>query len=279
MLDAREGPCPGAIRRLTRALLTLALLGATLGVSPATVSAGTADTMASSVATWINQDRAARGLRPLQVDGRVMNIAAHRAGVMAATNTMSHAIPGDLAAQLRNAGVPFDTFGEAIGWTTSTWGDPAAAAMYAAWRNSPSHWATLMDPFGTYFGVGFALSATGTTYGSVIVTQSPDHSLVSRIAGADRFATAAALSAAMFAPGVAVAYIAYAFNYPDALAGAAASGALAGPVLLAASAGPLHPATAAELARLRPQRIIVLGGSGVISDAVAWQLAGYAIGP
>jgi putative cell wall-binding protein len=137
-----------------------------------------------------------------------------------------------------------------------------------------------MDPLGTWVGVGFAFNAgTGTTFGTVIVTRSPDLSNVTRIAGATRFATAAALSATMFASGVAVAYIAYAYNYPDALAGAAASGALAGPVLLASASGPLDPATAAELVRLRPQRIIVLGGTGAISDSVAWQLAGYATGP
>jgi uncharacterized protein YkwD len=280
MPQARERRPSRLVHGPSRAVIAVVLLCSLLGAAPAAVNAGTADTMESSVATWINQDRAARGLRPLQVDARVMDVAGYRAGVMAATNTMSHTIPGDLGAQLRNAGVPYDAYGEAIGWSTAAWGDPAASTIYAAWKASPSHWAILMDPLGTYLGVGFALNAgSGKTFGTVIVTESPDHSLVTRVAGANRFATAAALSATMFAPGVAVAYIAYAYNYPDALAGAAASGALAGPVLLAAQAGPLDPATAAELVRLRPQRIIVLGGGGVIGEAVAWQLAGYATGP
>ena len=102
----------------------------------------------------------------------------------------------------------------------------------------------------------------------------PDRIL--RYAGADRFATAAAISAATFAPGVGVAYIATADNFPDALAGAAAAGMVKGPVLLVNASGPLNPATAAELTRLRPTRIVVLGGSGVVSDAVKTALLPYA---
>jgi hypothetical protein len=69
--------------------------------------------------------------------------------------------------------------------------------------------------------------------------------------------------------------VANAFNFPDALAGAAAAGTTPGPVLLAAADLPLNPATVAELTRLRPLRIIVLGGSGVISEAVKSALGGY----
>lgn len=101
---------------------------------------------------------------------------------------------------------------------------------------------------------------------------------VTRISGVDRFATAAAISAATFAPGVPVAYIAFAFGFADALAGAAATGTLPGPILLAATSLPLNPSTTAELTRLKPKRIIVLGSSGVISEAVRIALAPYAVG-
>ena len=101
---------------------------------------------------------------------------------------------------------------------------------------------------------------------------------VTRISGASRFATAAAVSAATFAPGVPVAYIAYAFNFPDALAGAAAAGTVPGPVLLADTHLPINSFTTAELTRLKPKRIIVLGSAGVISEAVKAALAPYAVG-
>lgn len=98
---------------------------------------------------------------------------------------------------------------------------------------------------------------------------------VARLAGATRYATAAAISRDTFAPGVPVAYVATGTNFPDALAGVAAAGSLGGPVLLT-SPGELPGDTAAELGRLRPGRIVVLGGTGVISDGVAAALRGYA---
>jgi subtilisin family serine protease len=95
-----------------------------------------------------------------------------------------------------------------------------------------------------------------------------------RLSGADRYATAAKV-ADSFAPGVAVAYVASGEQFPDALAGAALAGSQGAPVLLT---GPraLPTVTAAALSRLQPQRIVVLGGSGAVSSAVAKQLAGYA---
>jgi len=96
-----------------------------------------------------------------------------------------------------------------------------------------------------------------------------------RISGADRYATAAAVSAASFPRGVEVAYIATGRNFPDALAGGVAAARAGGPVLLVAPDA-IPQATANELASLAPRRIVVLGGSGVVSDAVADALRAYA---
>ncbi len=98
---------------------------------------------------------------------------------------------------------------------------------------------------------------------------------VRRIAGANRYATAAAISRDTFAAGVPVAYVATGMNFPDALAGVAAAGSGGGPVLLT-TPNQLPAETAGELARLRPGRIVVLGGTGVISSSVASALAGHA---
>ncbi len=100
-----------------------------------------------------------------------------------------------------------------------------------------------------------------------------------RLAGATRFSTAAAISAATFAPGADVAYIANAYNFPDALAGAAAAGTIKGPVLLVSATGAINASTAAELTRLQPANIIVLGGTGAVSDAVLQGLTPYMTGP
>lgn len=98
---------------------------------------------------------------------------------------------------------------------------------------------------------------------------------VTRLAGSDRYATAAAVSRASFAAGVPVAYVATGATFPDALAGGVAAGRQGGPVLLTA-AGELPAATATELSRLRPGRIVVLGGSAVVSDGLVARLRGYA---
>lgn len=112
--------------------------------------------------------------------------------------------------------------------------------------------------FGTPGSVGEAVLAAlgGYTTGGV-----------SRVTGTDRYSTAAAISAAANAPGVAVAYVATGLDFPDALAGAALAGMTRGPLLLVTPSD-LPPAAAAELTRLRPARIVILGGSGVVGDAV-----------
>lgn len=96
---------------------------------------------------------------------------------------------------------------------------------------------------------------------------------VSRLAGADRYATAAAV-AAEFPPGLPVVYVATGQDFPDALTGAALAGWREAPVLLVTS-GSVPAATAAALLRLRPGRIVVLGGTAAVSDAVLAALKPY----
>ncbi|MCI0582311.1 MAG: cell wall-binding repeat-containing protein [Chloroflexi bacterium] len=120
-------------------------------------------------------------------------------------------------------------------------------------------------------------SVVSKAVADALVQYATTHTVI-RLAGADRYATAVAISKAFFAPGVEVAYIAYGLNFPDALAGAAAAGFRGGPVLLTPT-NSLNAATAAELTRLKPKRIVVLGGTSVISSAVYQTLAGYATGP
>jgi hypothetical protein len=90
----------------------------------------------------------------------------------------------------------------------------------------------------------------------------------SRIAGADRYATAAAISKATFPSGAPVAYLATGLGFADALAGAVAAARDGGPLLLTDPAT-LPGATAAELTRLAPERVVVLGSSGAVSFSVA----------
>jgi putative cell wall-binding protein len=93
------------------------------------------------------------------------------------------------------------------------------------------------------------------------------HPIVLRVGGADRFEVSAAVSARTFAPNVAVAYVASGAVYADALTGAAAEIPLHGPVLLTSRDTVPEPVIA-ELRRLHPATIVVLGGTASVSAAV-----------
>src|SRR5688500_275665 len=116
---------------------------------------------------------------------------------------------------------------------------------------------------------------------SAVIVEAPTSAraamAVERFGGADRYATAAAVSAAHFSPGVPAVYVATGADFPDALAGGPAAARAGGPILLVA--GTFIPAaTSAELTRLKPARIIVLGGSGVITDRVVRSLDAFDTG-
>lgn len=75
-----------------------------------------------------------------------------------------------------------------------------------------------------------------------------------------------------------VVYIATGDNFPDALGAGAVAGVNAGPVLLVQQNAIPAPILA-ELNRLQPERIIIVGGTGVISDSVESALESLGFGP
>ncbi len=93
---------------------------------------------------------------------------------------------------------------------------------------------------------------------------------VDRMAGANRYATAVDVSSSTFTASP-VAFIATGANFPDALGGGPVAGSVPGPLLLVpGSSVPSDVAT--ELRRLGPNRIVILGGTGVVSSTVEAQL-------
>ncbi|WP_285115550.1 cell wall-binding repeat-containing protein [Leifsonia sp. fls2-241-R2A-40a] len=94
---------------------------------------------------------------------------------------------------------------------------------------------------------------------------------VGRIAGGDRYATSVAVSKAEF-PGTApVVYIASGANYPDALAAGPAAAKSGGPLLLT-TPYEVPGDVVAEVQRLHPSSILVVGGPFPIWDAALDQL-------
>jgi putative cell wall-binding protein len=150
----------------------------------------------------------------------------------------------------------------------------AGKAVFADGENTPE-WASAIDPKGefAYFGtrtspgwiVKVALSAGG-----------PDGTY--RVSGSSRFETAAEIALDRFVPGqVDVAYLATGTNFPDALAGGPLATVTNGPILLA-QRDELPADTHAALAALQPGRVVALGGTQVVSDAVLNQAAAAAGG-
>ncbi|WP_439565166.1 cell wall-binding repeat-containing protein [Microcella sp.] len=107
----------------------------------------------------------------------------------------------------------------------------------------------------------------------------------SRLFGDDRYATPVQIARAEFpgtptptspvTPGVPVVYLANGASFPDALSAGPAAALEGGPMLLTPATS-LPPGVAAELDRLNPERIVIVGGTGVVSSTVEAQAAVYA---
>ncbi len=99
---------------------------------------------------------------------------------------------------------------------------------------------------------------------------------VTRITGADRYVTSALVSAYAFGSDLDAAFVATGSDYPDALTGGLAAALAGGPVLLV-TADSIPTAVGTELDRLDPFDIVILGGTGVVSEAVEEALTGYLV--
>ena len=98
-----------------------------------------------------------------------------------------------------------------------------------------------------------------------------------RLAGPDRYATAAAISAEAFSAGADVAYAAIGTNFPDAVAAGPAAAHLGGPLLLMrADSATGH--TVAELRRLGVTVVNVVGAEWIIGDEALDDLEGIGTG-
>lgn len=119
-----------------------------------------------------------------------------------------------------------------------------------------------------------ALAAAAITTTMLVGTASPADAAakVDRISGADRYLTGAQVSADAFAS-ASVAYLATGQSFADALSAGAAAYANDGPVVLT-TPGELTDAARDELRRLSPDRVVVVGGTVAISDAVVAAVRG-----
>ncbi|MFE9234239.1 cell wall-binding repeat-containing protein [Cellulosimicrobium funkei] len=141
-------------------------------------------------------------------------------------------------------------------------------------------WSVTADPARTVSAVfrgatGVAPSSSTASVrtgpaGSAPSPGSPSTVEVVRMAGANRYTTAVAATSSL-APGIPVLYLASGTGFADALSAAPAAAAEGGALLLVPNAT-IPPAVRAEIVRLQPERIVVVGGAGAVSAEVQSEL-------
>jgi len=121
-----------------------------------------------------------------------------------------------------------------------------------------------------------AVLASAAALGLLAAT--PAQAADSRVFGADRYGTAAAVSQHFTGSAYAPVFLATGENFPDALAASAAAGGDQSRVLLTGRYA-LPQATIDELARLKATSVYLIGGTSSVSTAVETDLArrGYSV--
>ena len=100
-----------------------------------------------------------------------------------------------------------------------------------------------------------------------------------RLAGADRYATAVAISQSAFQPQSpgSVVTLASGANFPDALAAGPVAAASGGPLLLVPQDATLPASVDAEITRLHPSSVNIAGGAAAVSNQVQSQVNGLGV--
>ncbi|WP_081473277.1 cell wall-binding repeat-containing protein [Leucobacter chromiiresistens] len=92
-----------------------------------------------------------------------------------------------------------------------------------------------------------------------------------RLSGADRYSTAAQIAKSGYPNAASTVIIASGADYPDALSAGALGAKWKAPLLLTSQLG-VPEVTRSEIVRLKPERIVVAGGPGAVSDNALAQL-------
>jgi len=225
-----------------------------------------------------NEKRASVDLGPVGRASAVDSISDERALQLAKADDLEHDL--DYVAQrLKAYGICYTTFGEIIAWERgyATY-DPARTIEQ--WWGSDGHHAIMVGNYNVAGG-SHRTAASNKIYSVMVFVKlcsapsSGGDTDIRRLAGGDRYATAAAISRSRFGGGASTVFIATGGSFPDALAGSPAAAKANGPILLTGRDS-LPAATATELDRLNPSKIVILGGTGSVSTAVASRLGGYA---
>lgn len=173
------------------------------------------------------------------VSGRTVTITAEDTGSGVAS--VEYQLPGDSGWTAYSA--PFDV--------------PGTAAVTVSFRAT--------DNDGN-------VSAIGTVD---VAAVDPGEITVDRVAGANRYEAAVNISQGAYPETAPVVYITNGENYPDALSAGPAAAHEGGPLLLV-KPSEIPAVVSAEIARLGPDRIVVVGGTASVNADVYFALSGMA---
>lgn len=120
-------------------------------------------------------------------------------------------------------------------------------------------------------GLALAFGVAGMTTATTAHAASMWPTVEARIAGADRYETAANVSKEMAPDGASVVLLASGEGFADSLGAGAAAKWLGAPVLLT-QRGSLPKSSTAELKRLKPTEVIIVGGEVSVSATVAQEI-------
>ena len=172
--------------------------------------------------------------------------------------------------------------GDLLGAIVGTW-SPSGVAFGYQWLANGTDIAgatgSTYEVQSSDLGDTLSVRVTGTKAGHTPTSSTSDETSpvvngdvsVERVSGASRYEGAIAISQAAFPGTAAVVYVATGTNYPDALSAAPAAVAEGAPLLLVPS-GAIPSNILAEINRLDPAKIVVVGGTGVVSPAAFSQL-------
>ena len=244
---------------------------ASSAISPAAgpmPTAGVYESERALILQQTNELRAGQGLPPLRLNAALNDIAQDWSVQQARASRMTHR-PGFHL--LYPSGWSRAAENVAAGYSPS--------AVVDAWAGSSGHRANMLANH-TDVGIGVAVNSSGRLYytqnfGRYSSAPPAPPGDVNRLSGSDRFATSAQISARTFPSGASTVYVASGLDFPDALSAAALAGAADAPLLLV-SRSSVPSVILRELRRLDPDRIVVAGGSGVVTSSVLATLRGVA---
>lgn len=113
------------------------------------------------VANLVNQERQKAGLKPLQLDTKLSDVARTKSKDMMNKGYFDHQSPtyGSPFDMMKQFGITYNSAGENIAK-----GQQTPQEVMNAWMNSEGHRANILNGSFTHIGVGFVKDSQGTTY-------------------------------------------------------------------------------------------------------------------